>query len=130
MGALHGSLDEVGAAAATVGTAPTGSVGSDKSVGLGSGDGLGSGVGGTSVAVGIAACVSATIVLAAATAEAWICAGSAVGTAGAQAALMATISAARTSIVFLISQSPVRERDPRGATASIRSYGGVIRIVS
>jgi len=47
-------------------------VGSANGVGLGSSVGLGSGEGGISVAVGMAAWVNATMVFAAATAEAWI----------------------------------------------------------
>lgn len=55
---------------APVGDAMIDSVGKASKVGLGSGVGLGKGVGGIGVAVGTAACVRATIVLAAATADA------------------------------------------------------------
>ena len=72
-------------ALAIVGTAIAGtSVGSVASVGLGSAVGLGTEVG---TSVGIAACVRATIVLAAATAEACTRDGSTAGAAGAPQAL-------------------------------------------
>jgi len=64
-----------------VGNPPVSNVGRAKRVGLGRGVGLGISVGGTSVAAGMAAWVIATIVLAAATAEACICAGSTAGVA-------------------------------------------------
>ena len=60
----------MGAAPAKVGDARNPRVGSASKVGLGSGVGLGKGVGGIGVSVGMAACVKATIVFAAATAEA------------------------------------------------------------
>ena len=80
---------------ASVGTSKD-NVGSSatSTVGLGSGVGLGGGVGGTAVALGTDCCVMATIVLAAATADAWIAAGSTVGVAGAQPAPAIIASAA------------------------------------
>ena len=109
---MHSSVEDVGAAAARVGADPIGSVGSATSVGLGSAVGLGSGVGGMGVGVGTAACVSATIVLAAATAEAWICAGSAVGAAGAQAAVTSRAIPAMAIRSSLIDDSPVCSAGP------------------
>ena len=97
--ALQGSpvlfVDPELVGAASVGTDMVGfiTVGKPESVGKGAGVGLGSGVGlgcGVSVGTGVggtAACVNATIVLAAATAEACIWAGSAVGVALAPHAL-------------------------------------------
>jgi len=80
-------------------------VGGAASVGKGSGVGLGIGVGGTGVLVGTAAMVMAIIVLAAATAEAWICAGSTVGEAGAQALkrMAARTVASKTRLIFSFS---------------------------
>src|SRR5512138_3824514 len=72
---------------AAVGDAKAPSPVSTAGVMLGSGVALGSGVGGTAVFVGIAACVAATIVLAAATAEACTCSASMVGAAGAPQAV-------------------------------------------
>jgi hypothetical protein len=71
-------------------------------VGLGRKVGLGCGVGGIGVSVGMAACVMATIALAAATAEACIIAGSTVGVAGAHAALDNIMSAAIADIKIFI----------------------------
>ena len=85
IGPLHASAALVAAGGgAKVGTSND-SVGSSIAVGLGSGVGLGRAVGGSTVGLGTACCVIATIVLAAATADAWIAAGSTVGVAGAQA---------------------------------------------
>jgi hypothetical protein len=72
-------------------------------VGLGNGVGLGAGV---SVGVGIAACVMAIMVLAAATAEAWIIAGSAVGVAGAHAALRKIKAPAQVDNIRFTGESP------------------------
>ncbi len=97
-------LSPVLAVGMSVGGAITGKVGSAATVGLGSGVGLGTGVGGTGVSVGIACCVRAIIVLAAATAEAWICAGSIVGAAGAHAALSTRAALAapnRSDFIFV-----------------------------
>ena len=58
------------------------------------------------MAVGIAACVMAIMVLAAATAEAWISAGSAVGAAGAHAALSKIRAAAQSIDILFTWKSP------------------------
>src|SRR5512142_179849 len=112
MGALHGSPPEppVLDGAPVVGpvcgeVVEIDSVGSASNVGLGRGVGLGSGVGGTGVAVGTAAWVIATMVLAAATAEAWMSAGSAVGVAGAHA-LSSSASSIVTNRTGFICNSP------------------------
>src|SRR5689334_8386014 len=86
-----------------VGANPEDRVGSGMGVGLGKGVSEGSGVGGTAVAVGMAAWVRATMVLAAATAEACTCAGSIVGAAwGPQAASRTASTMAMNVIRFIL----------------------------
>ena len=80
----------------TVGEAKIGAVGTGGIVGVGCGVSVDASVGGTGVSVGIAAWVMATIVLAAATAEACTCAGSMVGTAFAPHALNSSTKTATT----------------------------------
>lgn len=80
----------------TVGAAKIGAVGTGGMVGVGCGVSVSATVGGTGVCVGIAACVMATIVFAAATAEACTSAGSTVGTAFAPHALNSGTKTATT----------------------------------
>jgi len=107
-----------GAATPIVGTTPRSAVGDSRKlnvgsasrVGLGSSVGLGRGVGGRGVSVGLAACVKATIVFAAAMAEAWIMAGSCVGVAAAPQALSskASITVKNNKVRFICAVSNFR----------------------
>ncbi|HAV76160.1 MAG TPA: hypothetical protein DCX53_02290 [Anaerolineae bacterium] len=82
-GALHGSvLPDVCGAVVKVGITNGSSVGEGIGVSVGSGVAVGVSVGGTGVLVGMAACVSATIVNAAATAVCCISSALTVGSAG------------------------------------------------
>ncbi len=96
---------------AVVGDAMFARVGCTGSVGSGMGVGLGSGVGGIGVLVGMAALVMAIMVLAAATADAWICAGSILGAAGAQAPRPMAVST-RTYKTRFIGTFSILNRSP------------------
>ncbi len=101
IGPLQGSLVPL-ELVAMVGDAWADKVGKGMGVGEGSRVGLGTSVDGIGVAVGIAAIVIATMVLAAAIAEAWIRAGSMVGVACGPQALSKRASVATTNRIRFI----------------------------